>query len=455
MSNYDRYTEAQRKAWGAKMRAAKAAKAKPPRGRRVKGYGDYQYPYPPQYYAPSPGITKAKAPRTKKSNKSIGQKVGGAIGAGIGLGAEQLVRWLTGLGDYEIKQNALLKEELPPMINKSNKGGTLIRHREYLGDIVTSSVAGQFNNTVYPLNPGLDTTFPWLSQIAANYEQYSLEGVIFEFRSMSADALNSTNTALGSVIMATEYDSLQPDFTNKAEMENHEFGASCKPSCDMLHPIECAPRQTTITELYTRSGANPSGSDIRLYDWGKFQIATTGFQGTSVNIGELHVTYQVRLLKARMFSSLGSFNGSYSSYTENGVSASVPLDDLNTNAIYDTIGMSIDPVGNTIGFPILSLPQTYYCTLLWQRNGGSASANVTFPTFSFTNCISYQLSPNNTKAPINGETASAMSVSFVVKTNSNVFPFVTLAGSPVLPGSTDNNACRLTVFQIDNSWKAQ
>ena len=74
---------------------------------------------------------------------------------------------------------------------------------------------------------------------------------------MSADALNSVNTALGQVIMATDYNAANPPFAQKSEMENYEYGQSAKPSESAIHPIECARLQTTISELYTRAGAVP------------------------------------------------------------------------------------------------------------------------------------------------------------------------------------------------------
>lgn len=57
-----------------------------------------------------------------------------------------------------------------------------------------------------------------------------IEGMYLEYRTMSADALNSTNTALGQVIMSAQYNAGNPDFTNKQEMENYEGGVSVKPS---------------------------------------------------------------------------------------------------------------------------------------------------------------------------------------------------------------------------------
>ena len=115
---------------------------------------------------------------------------------------------------------------------------------------------------------------------------------------MSADALNSTNTALGQVIMATNYDVNQPLFDSKYEMENTEFSTSVKPSLSAMHPIECARTESTLNELYVAAGGNiPPGGTASMYNFGNFQIATNGFQAANVNIGELWVTYEVTLFK--------------------------------------------------------------------------------------------------------------------------------------------------------------
>ena len=108
---------------------------------------------------------------------------------------------------------------------------------------------------------------------------------------MSADALNSTNTALGQVIMATNYDVNQPLFDSKYEMENTEFSTSVKPSLSAMHPIECARTESTLNELYVAAGGNiPPGGTASMYNFGNFQIATNGFRqqmSILVNYGSL------------------------------------------------------------------------------------------------------------------------------------------------------------------------
>lgn len=377
-----------------------------------------------------------------KKEKTIGQRVGGQIGSAIGLGAEHLFKWLTGMGDYEVKQNALLVQDPPPMINQSNKGGTIIRHREYLRDIFTSTTPGAFQLDNFYINPGDANTFPWLSQIAPNYEQYQIEGMIFEYRSMSADALNSTNTALGSVVMATNYDSLDTLFQNKSEMENYEFGASCKPSVDMMHPIECAPRQTTLTELYTRAGGIPAGADRRFYDLGNFQIATVGFQAASVNIGELWVSYQVRLMKPKLYDALGLEIG-VCLYNASAYTNAVPLGSAGQVLGMNSIGASIDPVGNTISFPRLGIIKTYSLMLEWN---GSAAV-IAHPTYIFTNCVQSTYTTSTvTIAPAAGETASRVIHCLTVRTVANLPPFITISNVPTLPSSGNGLLIRISVI---------
>jgi len=76
------------------------------------------------------------------------------------------------------------------------------------------------------------------------------------------------------------------------------YSCSTKPSNDIMHPIECKRNETSVSILSTRFGLSPG--DLRLYDFGNFSIATVGMQGTSTNVGELWVTYDITLLKPRL-----------------------------------------------------------------------------------------------------------------------------------------------------------
>jgi len=415
------------------------------RPRKMTGYGAYKA-IGSDNASDAYARGKAAGLRSKKRSNNeggIGARIGGAIGSGLGTGVEHFVKWISGLGDYEIKENALLTQDPPPMVNESNKGGTLIRHREYLQDIFTAPVAGDFKLDAYFINPANEKTFPFLHQVAMNYEQYSLEGMIFEYRSMSADALNSTNTALGSVIMATNYDALDANFKQKSEMENYEFGNSCKPSASMMHPIECAPKQTVLTELYTLNGVAPVDADLRFYHWGKFQIATVGFQAANVNIGELWVTYQVRLLKPKLYTAIGLEIGTFAT-VNNSYTNALPLGNGTVTSRFDSIGIAYDPVNSNIGFPIYGVRKAYLINLIWI---GSLTA-ITVPTISLINgsylSIGSPAGGNVTQVPPNAQSTSRVEMTFAMINAANLFNVITLGGAGTLPTGGTTMSIQIT-----------
>jgi len=141
---------------------------------------------------------------------------------------------------------------------------------------------------------------------------------------MSSDAVlsSATNSALGTVIMATEYDSLNPGFLNKQIMENHDMANSSKPSVSFLHPVECKRSVTSVNVQYVRTGPVPANGDIRLYDLGVFQLATQGQQANGGVIGELWVSYEVELFKPQI-DNIGNYLSDH--YVCNSVTSLLPI----------------------------------------------------------------------------------------------------------------------------------
>jgi len=200
-----------------------------------------------------------------------------------------------------------ISSQVPMM--KNSPGGIIISHREYICDI-NSTV--NFTTQSFPLQPGVGTLFPWLSSLAQNFEEYEFRGMVLEFKSMSSD-LNtaSTTSNLGTVVMCSQYNPLDPIFPDKRTMENYQFACSGKPSEHIVHPIECKRGQNVDTHLYVRTTASlGNDADLRLYDLGNFTIATQGmpaaFSGSS--IGELWVSYEVEFYKPKLTSTTGTTN---------------------------------------------------------------------------------------------------------------------------------------------------
>lgn len=185
----------------------------------------------------------------------------------------------------------------PPEVKNSADGGMIIRHREFLTDIPSSEA---FTSTVIPLNVGLATSFPWLSRVAQNFEEWIPRGIIFEFKTTSSDTLISNSPSLGSIVMATQYNSLNPDFQTKQQMENYQYAVSTKPSQSLIHAVETKRSQTVLSEQYVRTGPVPTGGDIKMYDLGKTQIAVVGSQTNGHTLGELWMSYEIELRKPKI-----------------------------------------------------------------------------------------------------------------------------------------------------------
>jgi hypothetical protein len=140
--------------------------------------------------------------------------------------------------------------------------------------------------------------FPWMSQIGQLYEEYEMLGCIFEYKTMCGTSNTADVPGLGIVIMATEYDCYDPNFANKRQMEAAEFSSSAVPYETFMHAIECNPNRNVLRNSYVVPGmvsASDADGDERMSVLGNFTIATQGQQADSVAIGELWVTYHVRL----------------------------------------------------------------------------------------------------------------------------------------------------------------
>lgn len=400
LAQWKKLSPAQKKSLRARISGHGAYKV---RSRRVRGRGDYKVK---NYSYSKPGpFGKVGRSLGKAAGNYLGGPIGGQVGEAVG-GLAHYIGKIFGSGDYVtnsegIKENSIVLSQQIPQFG-GGASTTRIRHREYLGDVLTSSVAGAFSITNYALNPGLANSLPWLSQVCGStYQQYRINGMIFEFRSMSADALNSTNTALGSVIMCTDYDSKDSVFTSKQQMENTLFGVSCKPSSCMIHAIECARSQTAVSELYIRAGAVPNGADIRLYDLGRFSIATVGGQAANVNLGELWVSYDVTLFKP--IEQPPGFLIDYANFNLAATDATKPL--LLNTAIFNpqpalnTFAGDFTLSDTAIQFPLSIQVNSVY--MMHYVVKGASTAGVIAPSVTFSGGLTSNLSSNGISKRMN------------------------------------------------------
>jgi hypothetical protein len=208
---------------------------------------------------------------------------------------------------------------------RSNPKMTTVTHRELVGSAVTGSTG--FNVTAsYALNPGLATSFPWLSVQAQQFQEYRFRKLCYEYVPIAP-----TSTQ-GDVTLCVDYDSSNPPPTS--EVQASDLSGTIVDSCwkpimirlnpSALHAI--GPRK------FIRSGN--SYGDLKTFDSGNFYLCTENETGTTT-IGKLYVSYTVEFFTP--------FNGPYQ-YTKASGTSSYGLctsaqtlgSGVQTNVLFDT-----------------------------------------------------------------------------------------------------------------------
>lgn len=213
----------------------------------------------------------------------------------------------TGRGAYQ--SNELVEGGMPSMDVMGGQDETetiYISNREYVTDVYGPGSSAFTNQSLY-LNPGLQQNFPWLSQIAINYEEYDFDKLIFIYRSTIDIGNANTTGQSGSVIMVCDYNAAHAPFDSKEAMMQYHGAVSGKATDDLVCGIECDPNKTNMNEGFVRSSPVPYGEDIKTYDHGVFQFALVNIPTAMQNqqLGELWVEYSVRLRKPKLAVSRG------------------------------------------------------------------------------------------------------------------------------------------------------
>lgn len=219
------------------------------------------------------------------------------------------------------------------LMRSGPNGSITILNKEYIRDL---EITETFGINVFPLNPGMSSTFPWLSQVADSYEEYRIKNLVFTFKSTSTPFVSDQKTmSFGTIIMATQYNVNNPSFNNKRDMENYIGATSGSPLQGQMHIVRLG--DDPLRTLYIRQGTPTERNyDLKFYDCGKFEIATVGMNlggaadasNPSLTCGEIWVSYEIELLKPRLRTSVSRVDHYTGSYRKTGAwSSGNPMGD--------------------------------------------------------------------------------------------------------------------------------
>jgi len=226
---------------------------------------------------------------------ALGGQIAGPIGTAIGTGISKI----TGRGSYQVSHNTLQRQSVMGADAQNiptfapSEHGSRVRHREFIGNIISPPTPEAFNNTSYRLAVDNKTLFPWLAELAARYQKVKYHGMVFYYKTTSTDYNNS-----GTVQLAVNYNATEEEYTSTAQMLNSMFSTSTKPSVSAAAPIECDPSTMPKGGYYIRHPLSiNSETDLRMSTVGTLNVATEGLTLPSGTVlGQLWCTYDVELL---------------------------------------------------------------------------------------------------------------------------------------------------------------
>lgn len=301
-------------------------------------------------------------------------KMGRKLGKGLGAKLSKLV----GSGDYaanteDIAVNSLVKAGANQYASfGDNTSSVRIQHREYLRDIYTGPTAGAFNYTTVAVNPGLHESFPYLAGIASNFEEYRVSGIVYEV--VSTTSPYNSASAMGSIVMAMQYNASSPPFSTKPQMENSDFAISARFDKSLMYGIEC--KDLATNNLYVRAHDISARTPLTSTDVGLLQIATqpSSTFPTNSTIGELWVSYDIEFLRPHISDPIFStLSLSYESATFSGYMNEAVGVITNTGATgWFTDGAVTEfPESNTLcSLPLLPKDYVIQVTVPYFASGG-------------------------------------------------------------------------------------
>lgn len=258
--------------------------------------------------------------------------------------------------------------------NRERMTSRRIRNSEFVSTI-QGSVAFSADQK-FVINPGLSATFPWLSVLAAEWQQYRIHRLCFRY------VTRTSTSSVGSVILSPDYNVVDSPPGSETIASNTQDAVedvcwrsiTCNLDTSAMFPL--GPRKQI------RVG-NING-DYTTYDAGRMFVCVGGQTSTN-DIGKLWVDYDIELFVPQSSGAQSVSSGTNSSFfrlsgnqsISTGVLTKVVFDtaDVNTLSVVNSSGVFTPPAGNyivSVGVATSSSAATQYTVnYQWWKNGSN------------------------------------------------------------------------------------
>lgn len=159
-----------------------------------------------------------------------------------------------------------------------------ISHCEYYSTVAASGTTFSLQDEIV-CNPGLSTSFPWLSNIAVNYTKYKFKELYLEY------VPSCPTSTPGTIYFGFDPDVLSSGPEGTSDMI--QYKVNLQGSVFLNHRVK-VPREILETKLFTRAiNENVSDADLKTYDIGQFYVVTDQTTANTA-LGFLKLCYSVQ-----------------------------------------------------------------------------------------------------------------------------------------------------------------
>jgi len=303
-----------------------------------------------------------------------------------------------------------------PRITRFQNGSIRVVHRELFAG-VSGSTAFTIQNTIQ-MNPGLVATFPWLANIANNYEGY-------RFNRLHVRYLTRTGSNIpGSMMIIPDYDSADAAPTSEQVASSYAQMVEDAPWKDILAVLSPASMHAIGPQKFVRSGSLAPNLDIKTYDACQVFLATD--DGTVVNWGKVWLEYDVTFFTPQLNDPL--LPGALV-FAATGTAASFMIPA--TRQVFGRLVASI--VGNVVTLQGLTANREY----IVQTSTTAGAFAVTYSALVGIVAVTNPLLANATTSgfTFTAQDPAASLATFTATWGGNVTnPIMTIIEIPVLPG---------------------
>jgi len=227
-------------------------------------------------------------------------------------------------------------------------GSMRVQHREFVDYMIpTQGALSAFSPKSYPLNPGQDETFSWLSNLALNWESYKFHKLAFHY------VPRVPTSQAGSFLMAPDYDAADVAPLDEFTIMSYESAKESSVWAPLTINLDLKSLAGGRSRHFVRTGALAANLDIKTYDCGNLWVVFDANDSSSsgVAFGKLFVEYDVEFFTPQLPPTGDPLVGGATANSGAGTTQTLPLGTAPVNNVANNLGtFSYDGLTNIFTF---------------------------------------------------------------------------------------------------------